>query len=71
MVEPLVMIMNGDREHLFGVILTDHVVVKNFADLLGSRNPFARLHQRGFILLPDDIHAKLDALVADKHGRTG
>src|SRR3954454_13210895 len=42
MVEPLVMIMNGDREHLFGVILTDHVVVKNFADLLGSPNPVAR-----------------------------
>ena len=30
------MIMNGDRENLFGVILTDHVVVKNFANLLGS-----------------------------------
>ena len=30
------MIMNGDRENLFGLLLTDHVVVKNFADFFGS-----------------------------------
>ena len=34
MVEPLVVIVNGDREHLLGVILTDHVVIENLADLL-------------------------------------
>jgi hypothetical protein len=28
------------------------------------------LHQRGFILLADDIHAKLNALVADEYGGT-
>ena len=71
MVEPLVVIVNGDREHLLGVILTDHVVVENFADLLRSRNAVARLHERGFSLLADDVHAKFDALVADEHGRSG
>src|SRR6266516_3833279 len=70
-VETLVVIMDRDREHLLGVILTYHIVVKDFAYLLGGRNAVARLHQRGIVLLADDVHAQLDALVADKHGRPG
>src|SRR5437870_9139565 len=65
------MIMDRDREHLLGVILTYDVVVKNLAYLLGGRNAIARLRQRGFILLADDVHAQFDALVADEHGRAG
>ena len=34
-------------------------------------NPVARLHQRGLVVLADDVHAQLDALVADKYGRAG
>ena len=34
-------------------------------------NPVARLHQRGLVLLADDVHAQLDALVADENGRAG
>jgi hypothetical protein len=71
MVESLVVIVDRDGEHLFGVILTDHVVVENFAYLIGGRHAVARLHQRGFILLADNVHAKFDALLADKHGRAG
>src|SRR5260370_33870617 len=63
--------MDRDREQRFGMILTDHVRVENFAYPLGRRNAVARLHQRGFILLTDDIHAQFDALVADKYGRAG
>src|SRR5215469_11689432 len=70
-VETFVVIMDSDREHLLGVLLANDVVVKNFAYLLGSRNAVARLHQRGLVLLADDVHAQLDALVADKYGRTG
>src|SRR5262245_47649254 len=70
-VETLVVIMDRDREHLLGVILTDDIVVKNFAYLLGGRDAVARLHQRGFILLADDVHAQFDALVANEHGRAG
>src|SRR5258705_2453679 len=44
-VQTLVMIMDRDRKHLLGVILTDDIVVKNFAYLLGGRNAIARLHQ--------------------------
>src|SRR5215472_7895721 len=71
MVETLIVIMDRDREHLLGVILADDIVVKNFAYLLGGRNAVARLHQGGFILLGDDVHAQLDALVADEYGRAG
>src|SRR6266576_1286460 len=56
-VEPLVVIVDRDREHLLGVILTYHIVVKNFAYLLGGRNAIARLRQRGRVLLADDVHA--------------
>src|SRR6266487_5911874 len=71
MVETLVMIMDRDRKHLLGVILTYDIVVKNLAYLLGGRNAIARLRQRGFILLAYDVHAQFDALVADKYGRAG
>src|SRR6267142_1576699 len=71
MVKPLVVIVNGDREHLLGLILTYDIVVKNFAYLLGRRDAVARLHQRGFVLLADDVHAQLDAFVADKYSRAG
>src|SRR5262249_17923394 len=71
MVETLVVIVDRDREHLLGVILTDDIVVENFAYLLRGRNAVARLHEGGFILLADDVHAQLDALVADKYGRAG
>src|SRR5262249_28537345 len=71
MIEPLVVIVDPDREHLLGVILTDHVIVEDLANLLGSWNAIARLHQRGFILLADDVHAQFDTLVADEYSRTG
>jgi len=63
--------MDRDREHLLGVILTDDIVVKNLANLLGRRNAIARLHHRGLVLLADDVHAQFDALVADENGRAG
>src|SRR5262249_51295932 len=70
-IETLVVIMDRDREHLLGVVLTDDIVVKNFANLLGRGNAVARLHQRGLVLLADDVHAQFDAFVADENGRAG
>src|SRR3954454_17730120 len=51
--------------------LTDDVIVENLADFLRRRDTVARLHQRGFVLLTDDVHAELDALIANEHGRSG
>src|SRR6266576_2114119 len=70
-VEPLVMVVDCDREHLLGVVLADDVVVEDLADLLRGRNAVARFHQRGLVLLADDVHAQLDALVADEYRRAG
>src|SRR5207247_255938 len=70
-VEALVVIMDRDREHLLGMVLTDDIVVKNFANLLGRRNAVTRLDQRGLVLLADDVHAQFDAFVTDENGRAG
>src|SRR6476469_8686812 len=63
------MIMDRDREHLLGVVLTDDIVVEDLTDLLRGRNLVARFRQRRLVLLADDVHAKLDALVANVDGR--
>jgi len=70
-IEPLVVIMHRDRENLLGMILTDHVVIEHLADFFRRGNSVTRFHQRGFVLLANDVHAQLDALVADEHGRAG
>ena len=69
-VQPLVMVVDRHRQHTLGVILPDDVIVQHFADFRRRRHPVARLHQRGFVLLANDVHAQLDALIADKYGRT-
>src|ERR1700677_3721827 len=71
MIEPLIVIVHGNREHALRMLLADHIVVEHFANLARRRDAVARLHQRGLVLLADDVHAELDALVADEHGRTG
>src|SRR5712671_4118287 len=67
-IEPLVVIVNGNREHFLGVALADHVVVEHLADFLRRRDAVARLDQRGLVLLADDVHAEFDAFVADENG---
>src|SRR5262249_27596776 len=70
-VEPLIMVVDRDREHLFRVVLADDVVIEDLADLLRSRDAFARLHQRRLVLFADDVRAQLDAFITDEHGRSG
>src|SRR3979490_2831965 len=67
-VEPLVVVMDRDREHLLGMALADYVIVEDLADFLRGRDAVARLHQRGLVFLTDDIHAEFNAFVADEYG---
>ena len=71
MFEPFVVVVDGDREHLLGMVLTDDVVVEDFTDLLRGRNTVARLRQRGLVLLADDVRTQLDAFGANEDGRPG
>src|SRR6516164_1416020 len=65
------MIVDGDREHLLGVVLADDVVVEDLADLFWGRDTVTRFRQRGRLLLTDYVHAQFDALVADEDRRSG
>ena len=69
--QPLVMVVDGDREDLLREILADHVLVEDVADLVrrGQLVLVGARRLRGGAFLADDIVAKLDALVADEHRR--
>ena len=64
-VESLVVIVNGDREHLLGMVLADHIVIEDLADFLRRRDAVARFYQPGLVVLADNVHAQLDAFVAN------
>ena len=68
---PLVVVVDGDREDLLRVVLTDDVVVQELEDLtrLGQLVE-AQLGGLGELLL-DDLVAEVDALVADVDPGTG
>ena len=40
-IEALVVVVDGDREHFLGVVLTDHVIIENLADFLRGRDAIA------------------------------
>jgi len=65
-IEALVVIVNRNGEHFLCVLLADDIVVEHAADFLRRRHAVARLHERGLVLLADDVHAQLDALVTDE-----
>src|SRR6185295_292287 len=69
MVNSLIVVVDSNRQNLLGMALTNHVVIENLENLRRRRNAFARLHERGFVFLADDLHAELDAFIADEHGR--
>src|SRR5215468_6917848 len=69
--EPLVEVLDRHREDLLRLLLADHVLVQDLADLLRGGQirlggPTALV---GRALLADDVVTELDALVADEHRR--
>ena len=69
--QALVVVVDGDREDPLGVVLADHVVVEDGLDLAGGRHAGPALRDGALVLLADDVHAELDALVADEDRRPG
>jgi hypothetical protein len=51
--------------------LADHVIVEHLADFLRGRHAVGGFQPGRLGLLADDVHAQLDAFIADEHGRTG
>ena len=67
--QPFVMVVNGDRQHPFGALLADDVLIELFLDTarrrrVGTRRAFAGATPP-FAFLLDDRLAKVDALAAD------
>ena len=70
-VEPLVMVVDRDREDALRPVLADDVIVEDLADLRRRRNAVAGLDESRLALLADDVVAQLDAFIADEDGRPG
>ena len=65
------MVMHRHRENTFGMGLTYDIVVQHGEDFLGCRYAVARFYKCRLVLFADDIHAKLDAFIADEYRRPG
>jgi hypothetical protein len=67
------MVVDRDREDLLRLVLADHILVQDVADLARGRQvrlgALAALIRGG--LFPDDVVAELDAFVADEDRRPG
>ena len=66
------MVVDRDRQDLLGPFLTDHVLIEDRADLLGSRQLVRVALRLGFLhLLTDDVIAQVVSFVADKDRGAG
>jgi hypothetical protein len=70
--QALVVVVDRDRQDLLGLLLADHVLVEDAADL--GRCGQTGLDSGGLLiglrLIADDVVAQLDAFIADEHART-
>ena len=65
------MVVYGHGQHLFGVVLANHVIIENRVNLPRTGNPFPGFHKVALVFLADDVHAEFDAFIADEDGRPG
>ncbi len=64
-VDPLVMIVDRDRERPLGPLLPDHVLVEDVLDLRGRGNLGDAIRNLALLVLRQDLIAERDALIAD------
>jgi hypothetical protein len=68
---PLVVVVDSDRQRTFGGVLADHIVLEEVPDLRGF-GQLIELHIAGLgQLFLDDLVAEVDAFVADVHAGAG
>ena len=69
MLDALVVIVNGYRQHLLGVGLANYVFVENPVDFLGDREIASSVSRLGFFLdfLTNDVVTKFDTFITDEH----
>src|ERR1700748_3530351 len=65
------MVMNRDGKNLLRVILTDDIIVQDFANLDRRGHTIVRIPDRVFFLVPDDVATKSHTLIANKDCRAG
>ena len=71
-VDPAVVIVHGNREDFFGLVLPDDILIKKLLDLIGLGNcGLARRKGLALLLFGNNVIAQLDALIADIHRRPG
>jgi len=68
-VQPLVVVVDGDRQHALGVELPDHIIIQHLADFARGWHVAGLLDQRRLGFLADDVVAQLHTFIADEHGR--
>ena len=71
MIQAFVVVVHRNRQHALGMLLTNHIIVQNLADIARGRHAISGLQARRLGLFANDVHAKLDTFVTDKDGRAG
>ena len=67
--QSLVVVVNGHRQHLFGALLADDVLVEDTFYFLGHGQTVLGALATGFLhLLPNNVITEVDALVANEDG---
>ena len=72
-VDPLVVVVDRDRQRFLGALLPDHILVEDVIDLFGLRDvPQPQVLIDVLVeLFFDDLVAELDALIANVNAGTG
>ena len=63
--DPLVVLIDGDCQSLFGFVLSDHVLIKKVFDLTGLGKRWACCYRFRLLIVSDDLVADINTLVAD------
>ena len=65
------MVVDSHREHAFGLVLTNNVVIQDFANVTRGGDTVSGFDQTGLMFFTDDVHAKFDAFITNEYGWSG